>query len=255
MTAENKSRLRFACALLTGLAATANANVADVKIVSSVGMRAVLTDLTPQFERTTGHKLIITFGSAAPLERQIDAGADFDVALLTPPMLADLAKSGKVVAASVVNVAKTGMGLAASQEAAEMDIGSAQRLKQVLLGAKSIAYSREGQSGIAAAQVIDKLGITEQLKPRIVLETRPGGSVTAVVEGRAQLGFGLLSEIVPEPRVKLVGPLPAELQTYIVFAAGISSKSMDAVAARAFVDFLRGSQVRTTLSAKGMEPM
>jgi molybdate transport system substrate-binding protein len=93
------------------------------------------------------------------------------------------------------------------------------------------------------------------MKPRIVIETRPGGSVTAVVEGKAELGFALVSEIVPVPEVKLVGPVPGDLQTYTVFAAGVSSNTKDAPAARSFVEFLRGAGARSTFSAKGMEGM
>jgi molybdate transport system substrate-binding protein len=102
-----------AAILLASPAATA----AEIKVISSVGMRAVLEALQPQFERTTQHKLILTFGTAVPLKRQIDEGAAFDVTILTPPMLEDLAKSGKVQAGSVGNVAKTGIGLAARKDA------------------------------------------------------------------------------------------------------------------------------------------
>jgi molybdate transport system substrate-binding protein len=228
---------------------------AEIKVISSVGMRAVLEEVQPQFERTTPHKLIITFGTTTPLKRQIDEGTTFDVTILTPTMLEDLAKSGKVEAASVVSVAKTGIGLAARKDAAPLDIGTAEALKRALLAAKSVAHSKEGQSGIAAVKVMERLGIAEEMKPRIVLETRPGGAVTAVVEGKAELAFALVSEIVPVPDVKFVGPVPGDLQSYTVFAAGVSSSTKDAPAARSFVEFLRSAGTRSALSAKGMEGM
>jgi molybdate transport system substrate-binding protein len=243
------------CAAVTILSSSLAAIAAEIKIISSVGMRAVLEELQPQFERTTQHKLIITFGTAAPLKRQVDEGAAFDVTILTPPMLEDLAKSGKVETGSVVSVAKTGIGLAARKDAAPLDIASAEGLKRALLAAKSVAHSKEGQSGVAAVKIMERLGITEEMKPRIVIETRPGGSVAAVVEGKAELGFALVSEIVPVPEVKLVGPVPGDLQSYTVFAAGVSSSTKDAPAARSFVEFLRGAGARSTLSAKGMEGM
>jgi hypothetical protein len=108
------------------------------------------------------------------------------------------------------------------QDAAPLDIASAEGLKRALLAAKSVAHSKEGQSGVAAVKIMDRLGIAEEMKPRIVIETLPGGSVTAVVEGKAELGFALVSELVPVPEVKLVGPVPGDLQSYIVFAAGVS---------------------------------
>ena len=197
------------CAAVTILSSSLTAIAAEIKIISSVGMRAVLEELQPQFERTTQHKLIITFGTAAPLKRQVDEGAAFDITILTQPMLEDLAKSGKVETGSVVSVAKTGIGLAARKDAAPLNIASAEGLKRALLAAKSVAHFKEGQSGVEAVKIMERLGIAEEMKPRIVIETRPGGSVTAVVEGKAELGFVLVSEIVPVPEVKLVGPVRA----------------------------------------------
>src|ERR1700704_3970966 len=112
------------CAAVTILSSSLAAIGAEIKIISSVGMRAVLEELQPQFEGTTQHKLIITFGTAAPLKRQVDEGAAFDVTILTPPMLEDLAKSGKVETDSVVSVAKTGIGLAARKDAAPLEDAS-----------------------------------------------------------------------------------------------------------------------------------
>jgi molybdate transport system substrate-binding protein len=216
-------------------------------------MRAVLLELKPRFEELSHNALTITFGSALPLKRDLDAGAAFDVAVLTPALLAELAAAGKVEADSVADVARSGIGVAARQGAPRGDVSSPESLKRTLLAAKSVAYSREGQSGLAAAKVIERLGITEQMKPRVLLETRPGGGVAAVIEGRAELGIGLLSEIVPEPQALLLGPMPGDLQSYVVFAAGVSAHAADPAAARAFVDFLRGPQVRAILKAKGLE--
>jgi molybdate transport system substrate-binding protein len=244
--------IRLAAIGLALSLAGAAAGAADIKVVSSVGMRALLLELQPRFERATQNKLVFSFGSAVPLKRQIDEGAIFDVAVLTPPMLADLATNGKVAADSVADVAKTGMGLAARKDAAHADIGSEQALKRVLLAAKFVAYSKEGQSGMAAARVIERLGITEAMQTHIVVETRPGGSVTAVLEGKADLGFGLLSEIIPTPEAQLLGPLPGDLQSFIVFTAGVSSHAADSAAARSFVEFLRSSEARPAFAAKGM---
>ena len=252
MTARN---FRFSAACAALMLASFAATAAEIKVISSVGMRAVLEELQPQFERATPHKLVITFGTATPLKRQIDEGAAFDVTVLTPPMLADLVKSGKVNAGSVANVAKSGVGLAARKDAAPLDIGSAEALKRTLLGAKSVAHSKEGQSGVAAVRVMETLGIAGDMKPRIVLETRPGGSVSAVAEGKAELGFALLSEIVPVADVKLVGPMPGDLQSYTVFTAGVSSSTKEAAAAQSFLEFLRGPGARSALAAKGMEGM
>jgi molybdate transport system substrate-binding protein len=248
-------KLRLSMISLSMLLMCITASAAEITVLSSVGMRSVLESLQPNFERATGNKLNITFGSAAPLKRQIEAGVGFDVAVLTPQMLADLATSGKVVVDSIASVAKTGVGIAARKDTALPAIHSAEQLKRALLAAKSVASSKEGQTGIVAAAVMEKLGITAQMQPRIMLATQPGGSITAVVDGSSELGFGLLSEIVPEPKVKLLGPMPGDLQSYVAFAAGVASNAADAAAARSLVEFMRSAVVQSTLAAKGMEGM
>jgi len=229
------------------------AGAEEIQVVSSVGMRAALSEVRPRFEDSSHHTLTITFGSALPLERDLEAGKQFDVAVLTPALLVGLAATGKVAATTVADVARSGIGIAGRQDVSRFDVSSPEALRRTLLAARSVAYSREGQSGLAAAKVIERLGITEDMKPRVLLETRPGGGVAAVAEGRAELGIGLLSEIIPEPRVLLLGPMPGDLQSYVIFAAGVSSHAADPTAAKAFVDFLRSPQVRAILSAKGLE--
>jgi molybdate transport system substrate-binding protein len=246
-----KSSFFAACGAI--LLASAGAPAAEIKVISSVGMRGALEALQPQFEKATHNKLAITFGTSVPLKRQIDDGATFDVVLLPPPMVADLAKSGKVSADSVVNVAKSGLALASRKDAANVDISTPEALKRTLLAAKGVAYSKEGQSGAAAVKLIETLGITEQMKSHVVVETRPGGGVLSVLDGKADLGFSLMSEVLASPEAKLVGPVPAELQTYVVFAAGVASSAGDAAAARSFVDFLRGAGVQSTFTKVGMD--
>ena len=238
-----------------GLAALlTSAQAADIKVITSVGVKAILEDLVPQFERATEHKLKITFGTAVPLKRQIDGGETFDVVILTPAMLDDLAKSGKVAAGSTAVVAKSGIGVAIKQGAPKPDIASAEGLKKTILAAKAIAYSKEGQSGAMMARVIERLGLTEQMKDKTVLETRSGLTAANVVEGRADYAFVLISEILPIAGAELAGPLPAELQSYVVFTAGIGADSKESAAAKSFIDFVRGPAGAAVLKTRGMEP-
>jgi molybdate transport system substrate-binding protein len=241
-----------ATALATMLVATADA--AEIKVVTSVGVRAILEELAPRFEGASEHKLHITYGTAVPLKRQIDAGETFDVVILVPGMLDDLAKQGKVAPSSVANVAKSGIGVAIRAGAPKPDIGSTEALKKALLAAKSIAYSKEGQSGTAMARIVEQLGIAEEMKPKTILETRSGGVALNVVEGKAELAFNLISEILPIAGAELAGPLPAELQSYVVFTAGIGAGAKDATAAKAFIDFIKAPDAAPVLKAKGMEP-
>ena len=141
------------------LAAGTAADAAEIKVITSVGVKAILEELAPQFERASEHKLNITFGTAVPLKRQIDAGEAFDVVILVPSMVEDLVKQGKVAAGTSTNVAKSGIGVGILKGAPKPDIGTADAFKKTLLAAKSIAYSKEGQSGTAMARLIERLGI------------------------------------------------------------------------------------------------
>ena len=232
----------------------AAANAGEIKVISSVGVRAALEELKPQFERATQHKLTIAFGTAVPLKRQIEAGETFDVVILTPALVEDLVKQGKVAPGTKRDVAKAGIGVAARAGAPRPDISTAEAFKRALINAKSIVYSKEGQSGTSMARLIDRLGIAAEMKPKTVLETRSGHTAVAVVEGKAELGFTIISEILPVSGAELVGPLPAELQSYVVFTAGISPNARDAEAARALINFFTAPAALPVLKAKGMEP-
>jgi molybdate transport system substrate-binding protein len=244
--------LKIAAIGLAMLAPAANA--AEIKVISSVGLKAALEELKPQFERATEHKLAITFGTAVPLKRQIEGGETFDVVILTPALVEDLAKQGKVAPATKVDVAKAGIGVAIRAGAPKPDIGTAEAFKRALINAKAIAYSKEGQSGTAMARLIDRLGLAEEMKAKTVLETRSGQTAANVVEGKAELAFTLISEILPIAGAELAGPLPAELQSYVVFTAGIAPEAKDVTAAKTFIDFIKTPAAVPVLKAKGMEP-
>lgn len=237
------------------LAALATAHAAEIKVISSVGVKAALEQLKPEFERATGHKLTLLLGSAVPLKRQIDAGETFDVAILTPAMIDELVKVGKVTAGSKSDVAKVGMGVTGRVGASQPDISTTEAFKRALLNAKSITHSKEGLSGTYTASVIERLGIAEQMKPKTVLETRSGHTPVAVVEGKADLGLCLISEIFPIAGAAFIGPFPPELQTFVVFTAGVSPSAGDAQAAKAFVQFFSAPLALPILTSTGMEPV
>jgi molybdate transport system substrate-binding protein len=230
------------------------ANAAEIKVVSSVGVKLALDKLAPQFEGANEHKLKLNYGTAVPLKRQIDAGDTFDVLILTPPMIEELAKTGKVAAGTATNITKIGIGVAVRAGASKPDISTVDAFKRTLINAKSIAYSKEGQSGTAMAAVIERLGLTAQLKDKTVLETRSGMAAATVVEGKAELAFTLISEILPIAGAEFAGPLPAEIQTYVVFTAGVASGIKDAAAAQSFINFLKSPAAVPVLKASGMEP-
>lgn len=240
--------------LTTILALTATVvNAAEIKVLSSAGVKAVTDELTPQFERTSGHKVAISFDVAAVLKRKIEAGESFDLAILTAPMIDDLIKQGKISAATRTDIARSGVGIAVRAGAAKPDISSAEALKRTLLNAKSIAYSKEGASGVYFASLLERLGIVEELKAKNQLITNPS-PIEVVARGEAEIGVRLVSEILVVPGTELLGPLPAELQNFTVLTAGLSDKSKEAEVAKALVTFLTGPAALPVMKAKGLEP-
>ena len=225
----------------------------EVKVVSTVAARSTLEALAPMFERATSHKVQFLFGTAAPLKRQIEAGEAFDVTVLTPAMVEDLAKAGKVDGASKSEFGRTGLGIASRKDAPAIDIASAESLKRTLATSRMISYTKEGQSGAAASRLIERLGLADDMKPKTLIETRTGGALLAVEEGKADLGFSFITEILSSPRVQLVGPIPGDLQAYMTLSAGVSAAPRDAAASKAFVQFLRSEEARAVMKQKGME--
>ena len=237
------------------LAATASmAQAADIKVLASNGVKSALEELAPVFERQTGNKLSITFGLAAVLKRQIESGEAFDVAIVTEAGIEDLAKQGKIDGASRASIARSGVGIGIKQGAARADIGTPEALKQTLLAAKSIAWAKEGQSGIYFAGLLERMGIADQMKPKIVPAAQGSEVGRLVVEGKAQYGVILVNELMAVPGVEVLGPLPAELQSYTVFHAAVGASSKDAAAAKQLIEFLRAPSSRAVFKAKGQEP-
>ena len=175
--------------------------------------------------------------------------------MLTPAAVDDLTGKGKLVAGSRATLARVGVGVMVKAGAPKPDIGSVEAFKRALLAAKSVAYidpASGGSSGIYVAGLLDKLGIAEQVKPKAKL--KKGGYVAdLIVSGEAELGIHQISEIVPVKEVTLVGPLPAEIQNYTVYAGALGAGAKDAEAAKALIKALTGPAAADVLKSKGME--
>ena len=224
-----------------------------MKVLCTNGLKTVMLDLAPAFERTSGTKLAITWGSAAGLVKELEAGAAADLVILTAEAIDDLIKRGKVIAGSRVDLARSGIGIAVRKGASKPDIGSPDALKQTLLAAKSVAHSKTGMSGIYFPTVLARLGITDAMQSKIVMP-EPGTPVGDVVaKGEAEIGVQQISELLPVAGVEVVGPLPATLQKITTFSAGIPSAAKEPDAAKALVTFV-AKEARPLLGPKGLEP-
>jgi molybdate transport system substrate-binding protein len=235
------------------------AQAVELKILSALPMRAVMEDLGPKFEHATGHKLALTFATLGAVLKRVEDGETADVLLVPRQGIDDLVKKGKVTVSKVTVVARSGVGLAVRKGAPKPDISSAQALKRALLAAKSITYSNPSWGGMSAAffaKVLDRLEITDEMKPKTVFPKTPGGEALGVLvaNGEAEIGVHHLQVLMPVAGIEIVGPLPSDLQDTIVFAAAIMDGTKNAEASKALVDFLRTPESAKVIKAKGMEP-
>ncbi len=233
------------------------AQAAEVTVVSGGAFKQVLNPLAARYEKETGNKVNVTYRTVGQHLKLIgDGGETFDVAVLTPVAIDGLAKEGKIVPGSRADLARTGVGVVIKAGAPLPDISTVDAFKRALLAAKSVAYidpKAGGSSGIYVAKLLERLGIAKEVNAKAVL-VQGGEVATHVADGEAELGIHQISEILPVPGVTLVGPLPAAIQNFTVYAAGVATAAKDGAAARGLVKFLAGPEAVPIIKSKGMEP-
>jgi molybdate transport system substrate-binding protein len=232
------------------------ARTAEIKVLTSVALRSAFTDLAPRFEHTTGDKLVIGYGLIADVRKRVLAGETAAVIILSRPVMDELEKKGKIVPGSVVDVAATAVALAVRQGATKPDISSVAAFKRALLNARSVVYAdpaKGGASGVYFAEVLERLGISEQMKAKTILV--PGAQAAEVVaRGKAEIGIGQTSEIIPVAGAELVGPFPTGLGRLTVFSAGAGIASISSKDVAALIRFLTAEPAAGVFRAKGFEP-
>jgi molybdate transport system substrate-binding protein len=235
-------------------ASGATARDDDVKVLTAGAMKPVVLAVAADFKNVSGHSVSVDNDTVGALVKRIEGGGAFDLAILTPASNEELAKAGKIMRAG--DLARVGIGVMVKAGAPQPDISTVAAFKQALLQAKSIAYidpASGGSSGIYLAGLFQRLGIADALKPKTKL--KQGGSVAdLIVSGEADLGLQQNSEIISAAGVTLVGPLPADVQNYTVYAAGISTKAQSPNAALALAAWLMRPAMAPVLRAKGLLP-
>ena len=225
--------------------------MSTMKILSGGAMKSLMVDVAPLFERANGTKAEIRFALTSVLKKEIEDGATFDIALLPRPELGALVESGKIAAGTQTDITRSAVGLAVRAGMPKPDIGTVEALKRTLQEAKSIGYS-DGPSGAYIADLLVRLGIADEMKPKTRLTSRPVAEIVA--EGEAEVGMQQIVAILPVKGAELVGPLPGELQNIIVYAAGIAPSSGQSGTAHALIAFMATPEVVRMIRAKGMEP-
>lgn len=247
----NAARFMFRALLSLALVLPALAMAESLVVYSTVAAKGALELIAPEFERSNGHSVRLHFGTAAELKAEIEKGAPHDIALLTTAAIDDLIRQSRLVGGSKIAVFQSGVGAAMRKGAAAPKIESPEELKGLLLSVKSVALSTQGASGPIVRRAFDKLGITDVMAPKVVLisdVTAP----EAVVKGRAELAFTQISEILDTPEAQLLGPLPADLQSYSSFSAATSASTSAPTAASQFMQALTLPAAQAQMRARGL---
>jgi molybdate transport system substrate-binding protein len=242
-------------ALAMVLAVASRAATADIIVLTAGAFKPVLLELAPAFEASTHNTLAISNDTAGGVTARVVRGEEIDLVVLPKAAIDGLAVQGKIIADSVVPVAKSGIGMVVKEGQPLPDISTVEAFKRTMLAAPSFAYidpASGGSSGIYLAKLFDQLGIAEALRRTAVLV--PGGLVgSRVDDGEAALGLQQMSELRAVHGVTVVGPLPAKIQNYTIYAAGIPSAARHPAAARALLEQLHGEAAVRALTARGLE--
>jgi molybdate transport system substrate-binding protein len=232
----------------------AAAQASTVHVLSSVGLKVVIDEMRPQWERLIGHPIDLEFNAAAAIQAKIDGGEVFDFAILPTGLIDVLTKQGKISDGTRVEIAGAGIGVGMRAGGPRPDISTSEALKRALLNAKSITYPENGASRNYIEKMFERLGIANQVEPKIIFQKGKGGAQESVADGKMELVITLISEILPVQGLELVGPLPAQLQHYITFTAGISTNSTNPAAAKALIELISARTMDSAFKAKGLEP-
>ena len=250
----------LAVAICGALFAANGANVAstaEIKVLSPLAMRGVMPNVAPQFERSSGHQLTIEYATVGVITERLLKGEAADVAIVSGPQMEELQKQSKIVAGSRSDIARVGIGVFVRAGAPKLDVGSVDAFKRMLLTTKSISYGDPavgGVSGFHMAGLVERLGIAAELKPKTKLFPNSQAVLEAIAKGEAEIGIGLTSDTALISSVDLVGALPAEIQNFTLYAAGIPASSKQADSAKALISFLSSPAAQADLKAKGFEP-
>jgi molybdate transport system substrate-binding protein len=226
-------------------------HAAELKVLAGGSMTGVLAELGPQFERASGHRLVIHFDTAPNLIRLATSGEPFDLGVVPIDVFNDAAARAKF--GPPVEVARVGFGVAVRAGAPKPDVSTPDAFKKTLLDAKSITFLPASAAGAYILKVFEQLGIEEAMKAKTKVQTAPGQIVPAVINGYAELAV-FVNNLLTAPGIELAGPFPAELQQELVFPAAVAADTKEAAAARAFIDFLTSPAAASAIKAKGMTP-
>lgn len=237
-------------ALLLG----ANALAADLKVIAPNAVKESVSEIAARFERESGHRITFAWGGSEAIYKRIAAGEMFDVVLNTAQNIDRQAADEKLVAGSRTDFAKSGVGVAVRAGLPRPDISTVTGLREALINASSIAIS-SGASGRYLESLFRRLDVSDQIKHKI--KQPPSGAQIGdlLARGDAEIGFQQITELLHAPGVDFLGPLPAEIQNYTVWSAGVHVSSPSPAIGRAFIEALGSPEALLSIKKTGMAPM
>ena len=236
--------------LAPGVSPMGGAHAAELKVLAGGSLRSVLTELAPQFERATGHKLTIHFDTTPNLIKAA-TGEPFDLGVVPIDVFYDTA--AKTHFTPPVQFARVGYGVAVKSGAPKPDVATPEAFKKTLLEAKSITFLPASAAGSYILKMFERLGIADAMKAKTIVQQQPTGIVPAVISGQAEIAV-FVNNVLTAPGVEIVGPFPPGLQQELVFPAALAVDTKEKEAAKAFIDFLMSPEAVAVVKSKGMTP-
>lgn len=229
----------------------------DIKVMTSGAFTAAYLELIPQLELLTKKEIVTAATSIGTGENSIPnrlkRGEAVDIVIVADAVLREFIKDGLVVKKTYTRVARSAIGMAVRAGAPKPDIGSVEALKRTLLQAKSIAYSASVSGQYLTTELYQRLGIADQVlsKSRLIGGGERVGAVVAC--GEAEIGFQQISELLPEPGIAHITPLPQEVQKVSIFSAGVAASTSDSDLAHSVIKFLASPEAANAITKSGLE--
>jgi molybdate transport system substrate-binding protein len=240
--------------LLAGMLLAQSAHAAEITVLSGGAVEPGLKAATAVFEKETGHTVKITFNTSPQIAKRVAAGDAFDILIAPPAAIKEFAKAGKVEEGGV-NLGRVGSGIAVRPSAPVPDISSAEAVKRAVLDAESIVFNR-ASTGIYIENLLKKMGVYEEIESKTTRYPDAFAVMEHVAKGKGrELAFGPITEILlfKDKGVRLVGPLPAEIQNYTSYVAVPMSDGANKEMAQALVRFLGGATAKALFVSAGIE--
>ena len=224
-----------------------------LKLLSSMATRELLNELVAQYERSSGQRVTTEAAGGVDVAKRVRAGEAVDVVVLSSTAIDSLVAAGSLLPDSRIDLVKSGVAIAVRAGASQPDVASEEAVKRAVLNAKTLSYST-GPSGVYLEKLFERWGILEDIRGRIVVPPpgKPVGSLVA--DGTVELGFQQLSELMTLPGIKVIGPLPPEIQTITLFSGGVSPGCSRPELGRALLEYMASPSTASVKEQFGMEP-